>query len=88
MLRRRGHFTFDARTVSRGLRILIAGAVMGVALWFLNPLLDPYMDEGLWVRVGALAALCGTGALVYGLAVLLLGGVKPGEIRALFTRKG
>ena len=88
VLRRRGHFTLDARTLSRGLRILIAGVVMGVALWFLNPLLDPYMDETFWVRVAALAALCGAGGLVYGLAVLLLGGVKPGEIRALFTRKG
>jgi putative peptidoglycan lipid II flippase len=85
-LHRRDHLRFDARFRARALRIFAASALMGVALWFLNPIADTHMAKGLTERVLALAALCGTGAAVYAAAILLFGGVNLGELRRQFTR--
>ena len=58
---------------------------MGLALWLLNPVADRFMTGGLWGRVLALAVLCSTGAAIYGVAVLALGGIKLGELRRQFS---
>jgi hypothetical protein len=39
-------------------------------------------------RLGSLAALCLSGAAVYGVAALLFGAANLGEFRRQFTRKG
>ncbi|RYY34225.1 MAG: murein biosynthesis integral membrane protein MurJ, partial [Sphingomonadales bacterium] len=77
-LHRRDHLRVDARLKRNGIRIVLAGAAMGVVLWFLNPLADPYMGGDWSGRIIALAVLCGTGALVYGVAALAFGAVKLG----------
>ncbi len=88
VLHHRDHLRFDARFRQKAVRILVAGAAMGAALWFLNPLLDPHMAGDARERIVALVVLCGTGAAIYGMAVLALGAVKLGELSAQFTRKG
>jgi putative peptidoglycan lipid II flippase len=87
LLHKRGHLQADARFKSKALRIVAAGALMGIALFFLNPFLDPHMAKDWSERIVALVILCGTGALVYGGAVLALGAVNLGELRDQFKRK-
>lgn len=86
-LHRRNHLRFDARFKGKAIRIVMAGALMGVALWFINPLLDPHMAKDSSERIIALVILCGTGAIVYGGAALAFGAVNAGELRSQFTRK-
>ena len=88
-LHQRDHLRADARLHKRGWRILAASAAMGVALFLLNPWLDPYMVTGQIVeRIGALALLCSAGAAVYGVAAIALGAVNLREFARQFTRKG
>ncbi|WP_068077421.1 murein biosynthesis integral membrane protein MurJ [Novosphingobium lentum] len=85
-LHRRGQLELDARLKAKALRTLLAGAAMGVALWFMNPLADPHMAHGTIERVLALGLLCGAGGLVYGIAALLFGAYSISELRGQFTR--
>lgn len=88
VLHRRGHLHFDTRFKARALRIAAAGAIMGAALAFLNPLLDPHMSRGMIERLGSLALLCGAGGALYGFALLALGGVRLAELRVQIRRGG
>ncbi|CAN5297498.1 murein biosynthesis integral membrane protein MurJ [soil metagenome] len=85
-LHRQNHLRMDARFRAKALRILAAGAAMGAALWLGNDLLDPYMAGEFWVRLGALALLCGGGAVVYAVASFLFGAYRLSELRAQFRR--
>ena len=87
MLARRDAFRIDARLRAKLLRITLAGVAMGLALWGLNPLADPHMARGLVERLVALALLCGSGALVYGVAALAFGAYSLGELRTQFSRQ-
>lgn len=86
LLHRRGQLRMDARFRDKAVRIVAASALMGVALAFLNPLLDPYMAGGLADRVAALALLCGLGGLVYGAASLIFRAYTIPELRAALRR--
>jgi putative peptidoglycan lipid II flippase len=86
LLHKRGQLRMDARFRGKALRIIAASATMGVALFFLNPLLDLHMAKGLAERVIALALLCGIGALVYGAAALAFRAYAISELRAAFRR--
>ena len=44
-LHRRDQLRVDARFKGKALRIIAASVVMGVALWFLNGVLDPHMGR-------------------------------------------
>ena len=86
-LHRRDHLRFDARFKARGMRIVAASAVLGVALWFLNGVVDPYMARDWQQRVFALMALCGAGGVVYAGAAFAFGAVDVRELRQQFIRK-
>ncbi|MFM9978785.1 MAG: murein biosynthesis integral membrane protein MurJ [Sphingomonadaceae bacterium] len=87
VLHRRDQLRVDARFLRTAVRIIAAGLLMGVVLFLLNPIADPYMAEGWSERIPALIALCGIGAAVYGSACLLLGAVSLRDLRRQFTRK-
>lgn len=87
-LHQRDHLRMDARFKAKALRIAAASALMAAALWFLNPIADVHMAKGLTERVLALTALCSAGAAVYGVALLIFGGLNLKELRRQFTRKG
>jgi putative peptidoglycan lipid II flippase len=87
-LHRREHLRFDARFKSKAVRIAAASFAMGITLYLLNPVLDPYMAGRSFERVAALVALCGIGAAVYGAVALATGAVNLGELRTQFMRKG
>ncbi|MGK2909509.1 MAG: murein biosynthesis integral membrane protein MurJ [Sphingobium sp.] len=86
LLHRRDQLRMDARFKDKAFRILGASIAMGVALWLLNPLLDPYMARSVTERVTALILLCGIGGLVYGVAALLFRTYALSELRALVRR--
>jgi putative peptidoglycan lipid II flippase len=70
-LHKRGHLQMDARFRTKSVRIIGAATVMGVALWFLNPVAIPHLSHGLLERVLWLGILCGAGALVYFVSVVI-----------------
>ncbi len=87
LLHRGDHLRADARLIARGARIVIAGAVMGAALWFAAPLADGFMAGDLIQRVVALSLLCGGGALVYAGAIFGTGAYRLSELKSLITRR-
>jgi putative peptidoglycan lipid II flippase len=88
VLRRRGHFSVDARLQRAGLRLVLAAAAMVGVLVALNPVLAP-MTGGSWLsRLIALSVLIGSGGIAYFAAARLLGIFTLAELRAQFSRKG
>lgn len=87
LLHRRDQLRADARLVNRGLRITLASALMGAALWFAGPMADAYMASTFLSRVTALALLCGGGALVYAVAIFGTGAYRLAELKSLVTRR-
>lgn len=85
-LRRRGFMKIDARLWSRLIRIVVASLGMGAALWLADGYLAPALDGPLHHRIAALVLLVGGGLAVYGLLALLLGAVRPGELRDRLRR--
>ncbi|MFC3173211.1 murein biosynthesis integral membrane protein MurJ [Novosphingobium bradum] len=83
----RGHFVMDARLRRRAPRLVLAALAMGVALWFGQGLLTPYV-HGTWlVRFAALAALVSAGTVVYGLATVVMGAFSKDDIALLLRRR-
>lgn len=77
---------FDDRLRHRLPRIAAASAVMGVALWGVMAVLgDSLYTAG--TRYPALVALVLAGMLVYGVALVAMGGVRLSDLRAGFRRQ-
>lgn len=76
---------FDARFQNRALRIALASAVMGAALYGAHIVLAPWLAQA-YVRVAALAVLIGIGIVSYGLAGQLCGAFRISEFRAIVRR--
>jgi putative peptidoglycan lipid II flippase len=86
-LRKRGHFLPDARLKRRWWRLALAALAMGAVIWFLQPYLMPYV-HGTWlVRIAAMAALVGAGALVYAVATFALGAFSRDDLQFLRRRR-
>jgi putative peptidoglycan lipid II flippase len=86
VLRRRGHFETDARLRRRAPRMALAAALMGVALFFLAPLVDPWLTRSLILRIAALSALVGGGAAIYFLACFATRAFALSDLKALARR--
>lgn len=88
VLRRRGHFTIDARLAKRLPRLLVATLVMVPVLIGLGLVLAPWLGGALAARAGALVLLLGAGGIAYLGAARLLGLFTLKELKAQFSRKG
>ncbi len=86
VLHRRGLLDLDARLRRRLVRIVAAGSAMGLALWFAAPRIDAVVTGDLLHRIVMLGALCGGGALIYGIVAVALGAVGRADLRALVKR--
>lgn len=86
VLHRRGHLAIEPALVKKLLRIMLASAAMGAALWYAGPWADGHMIGGFWNRAFVLILLCGAGALVYALATLATGAYRLSELKALMRR--
>lgn len=77
---------FDDRLRHRLPRIVAASAAMGVALWGVMAVLgDSLYTAG--TRYPALVALVLAGMLVYGVALVAMGGIRLSDLRAGFRRQ-
>jgi putative peptidoglycan lipid II flippase len=84
---KRGHFTVDARLKRRAPRLALAAVAMGVALWFGQGLMAPYV-HGTWlVRGLALAVLVSSGGLVYALGTVVSGAFTRDDLALLRRRR-
>ncbi|MFO1162361.1 MAG: murein biosynthesis integral membrane protein MurJ [Reyranellaceae bacterium] len=86
VLRRREQWVPDNRLASRTLRIAIATAAMGAALWFGVRLLAAELAHNDLAGGAALVGLCVVGAVVYGALGALIGVVRLSELRFLVRR--
>jgi putative peptidoglycan lipid II flippase len=83
---RRGHFVPDARLRRRTWRLLVAALIMGVVMFFLNDLFQPFVTGTSIQRWGAMLVLVATGGVVYAIATLLTGAFRLGDISTLLRR--
>jgi len=86
-LRQRGHFMTDARLRRRIPRLLLAAIAMGVALWFLGPLFNPYLTGSIVRRGLALMAFVSGGGAVYALACFATGAYRLSDLKTLLGRR-
>jgi len=85
-LKKRGHFEADARLRRRVPRLAIAAIVMGAALFWITPVIDPYLTGSLVRRVLGLSALVGAGGLVYAIACFVTGGFVLDDLKLMMGR--
>ena len=85
-LKKRGHFEADARLRRRVPRLAIAAVVMGVALYFIAPLIQPYLGGSILHRVGGLTVLVGAGGIVYAIACFLTGAFVLDDLKLMMRR--
>ena len=85
-LKKRGDFEADARLRRRVPRLAVAAMLMGAALYFVAPVVDPYLTGSIVRRAGGLIALVSTGFAVYGAACFLTGAFVLDDIKLLTRR--
>ncbi|MGJ0557693.1 murein biosynthesis integral membrane protein MurJ [Methylocystis sp.] len=85
----RGYFVADPRLKRTLPRMLVASLLMGVVLWLVADLLGTSFSAPtplLW-RIAALAALVGSGLVVYALAVVATGALDTAQLRRFLKRR-
>jgi putative peptidoglycan lipid II flippase len=85
-LKKRGHFTADARLRRAVPRLAVAAVLMGIALYFVAPLVVPYLTGSILRRAGGLVALVTAGLVVYGIGCLLTGAFALDDLKLLTKR--
>jgi putative peptidoglycan lipid II flippase len=88
VLHRRGHFRIEGWLASRIARQLLAGAAMGLVLWWVKGALADYFTGSTGHRLIGVGALIGSGMAVYFPIVWLIGGMEKEDIQALLRRRG
>jgi putative peptidoglycan lipid II flippase len=86
-LRKRGHFDTDRQLRRRVPRLAAASLIMGAALFWLAPAVDPYLTGPILRRGAGLIVLVGAGALVYGIACFLTGAFALDDVKLLLKRR-
>jgi putative peptidoglycan lipid II flippase len=86
-LSKRGHFTADAQLKRRIPRLVLAALLMGVAVFGVDQLLDPWLNGRIWERYTALIGLVSAGMAVYGVACFLTGAFVLDDVKILLRRR-
>jgi putative peptidoglycan lipid II flippase len=86
-LSKRDHFHTDARLRRRVPRLAVASLIMGGMLFFVTPLIDPYLTGSILSRMAGLLALVGAGVAVYGIACFLTGAFRLDDVKLLLKRR-
>jgi len=85
-LKKRGHFEADARLKRRVPRLALASILMGIAVYFVAPLIDPYLTGSIFHRAAGLTALVSAGGAVYAVACFLTGGFVLDDLKLMMRR--
>lgn len=86
-MKKRDVLTFDDRLRDVFPKIAICSCVMAAVLSMLGYVLQPYFQENLLIKILALVALLGGGAITYALAVHVSGVLKISDIKKYLSRK-
>lgn len=86
-LSKRGYFVTDAQLKRRVPRLALAALLMGIAIFGVDQLLDPWLSGRIFERYMALVALVGAGAAVYGIACFLTGAFVLEDVRILMRQR-
>jgi putative peptidoglycan lipid II flippase len=87
ILARRGFFRLPARVVGRIVRITLASAIMGGALFALLETIGPMLDGSRTERLAVIAAIGAVSLVTYGAATVLLGVLDKATIQRLMRRE-
>lgn len=85
-LRKRGHFQADARLRRRVPRLVLASLLMGAALFWVAPAVDPYLTGSILHRGAGLIALVTAGVVVYAVACFLTRAFVLDDLKLLTRR--
>jgi putative peptidoglycan lipid II flippase len=85
-LKKRGHFEADQRLRRRIPRLAAASILMGVALFWITPMIDPYLAGSIIRRGLGLVALVGAGFAVYAVACFVTGAFVLDDMKLLTRR--
>lgn len=88
LLARRGYYHLTLRALGRIVRIAIAAALMGAALWYAMPYGTEFYAGSLLERIGAIAALVALGGAVFLVSAIALRIIDKSTIRQLRSRSG
>jgi putative peptidoglycan lipid II flippase len=86
-LKKRGHFETDPQLRRRVPRLALASLIMGGALFWLTPAVDPYLTGTILRRAAGLTALVGAGAAIYAIACFLTGAFALDDVKLLMKRR-
>ena len=86
-LRQRGHFEVDEQLRRRVPRLALAALLMGLAIFGLDHLLDPYLSGRIVERYLTLGVLVGSGCAIYGIACFLTRAFTLDDLRTLMRRR-
>ncbi|MEO8455787.1 MAG: murein biosynthesis integral membrane protein MurJ [Sphingomicrobium sp.] len=86
-LKKRGHFATDAQLRRRVPRLALAALIMGAALFFIAPAVDPYLTGSVLRRGAGLVVLVGAGVLVYAIGCFLTGAFAFDDVKLLIKRR-
>lgn len=86
-LKKRGSFAADARLKSRGVRLILASAVMGAALAGYGEVCALWFAHSNLTAILALIGLIVFGSTVYGVMVLALKASSVAELKSAFRRR-
>jgi putative peptidoglycan lipid II flippase len=87
ILRRRGHFRIEGWLWARIARQLLAGLVMGAALWGMRMLFADWFAGSVGERLIAVAALISVGGIVYFAVAWTIGAMNRDDILILLRKK-
>jgi putative peptidoglycan lipid II flippase len=84
---KRGHFVPDSQLRRRLPRMAMAALLMGVVIFGVDQLLDPWLNGRIWERYMALTVLVGAGVAVYGVACFLTRAFVLDDVKLLMKRR-
>jgi len=86
-LAKRGYFIADAQLKRRIPRLALASVLMGIAIFGVAKLLNPWLTARIWERYTALVVLVGAGVAVYGVACFLTRAFVLDDLKTLMRRR-
>jgi putative peptidoglycan lipid II flippase len=86
-LAKRGHFVADDQLKRRIPRMAMAALLMGIVVFGIDQLFDPWLNGRIWERYMALIGLVGAGVAVYGVACFLTGAFVLDDVKLLLKRR-
>src|SRR5438309_2056343 len=86
-LSKRRYFVADAQLKRRIPRLAVAAFLMGIAIFGLDLLLNPWLSGHIWERYMALVGLVGAGVAVYAVACFLTGAFVLDDVKILMSRR-